>query len=125
MAQESPDATGVLANYIATLDLAAVPAEVVNYAKLVVADTVGVMLAATAQPAAPKALGAYPLTERGPCTVVGVGRGATADHAALINGIAGHDIELDDVHTSSRTHPACVVVPAALAVAEERRASGA
>jgi 2-methylcitrate dehydratase PrpD len=125
MAQEPPDATGVLARYIATLDLATVPAEVVDYAKLVVADTIGVMLAASAEPAAQKAIAAYPLAERGPCTVVGVGRGAGADHAALINGIAGHDIELDDVHTSSRTHPACVVVPAALAVAEERRASGA
>jgi 2-methylcitrate dehydratase PrpD len=43
----------------------------------------------------------------------------------LINGTAGHAIELDDTHDQSLSHPSCVVMPAALAMAEACRVSGA
>ncbi len=49
----------------------------------------------------------------------------TARNAALINGTAGHAIELDDAHDKSLSHPGCVVIPAALAVAEAEGATGA
>jgi 2-methylcitrate dehydratase PrpD len=49
----------------------------------------------------------------------------TARNAALINGTAGHAIELDDAHDESLSHPGCVVIPAALAVAEAEGATGA
>jgi 2-methylcitrate dehydratase PrpD len=54
----------------------------------------------------------------GACTVVGHGRVAPAEVAAFLNGIGGHDIELDDSHSPSRTHPAAVIVAAALAAVE-------
>jgi aconitate decarboxylase len=41
------------------------------------------------------------------------------------NGTAVHGFELDDAHVSSSLHPGAVTVPAALAVAEARNASGA
>lgn len=44
--------------------------------------------------------------------------------AALLNGIAGHLLELDDVHTASKTHIGTVVVPAAWAMAQHIGASG-
>ncbi|CAK7217527.1 hypothetical protein SCUCBS95973_003185 [Sporothrix curviconia] len=44
--------------------------------------------------------------------------------AALINGAASHVIEQDDLHNSSMMHPATVVFPAALAVAQEVGADG-
>lgn len=44
--------------------------------------------------------------------------------AALVNGAASHVIELDDLHNSSVVHPATVVFPAALAVAQEIGADG-
>ncbi len=44
--------------------------------------------------------------------------------AALANGMLAHADETDDSHAPSRNHPGCAVVPAALAVAEAKRASG-
>lgn len=44
--------------------------------------------------------------------------------AALVNGAASHISEQDDVHNGSVFHPAAVVFPAALAVAQETQASG-
>lgn len=43
--------------------------------------------------------------------------------AALINGTAAHGYELDDTHDASMSHPGAVVIPAALAIAAERRSS--
>lgn len=45
--------------------------------------------------------------------------------AALVNGAASHVVEQDDVHNGSVFHPATVVFPAALAVAQARGSSGA
>ena len=44
--------------------------------------------------------------------------------AALVNGAASHISEQDDVHNGSVFHPAAVVFPAALATAQQTRASG-
>ena len=44
--------------------------------------------------------------------------------AVLVNGLMGHELELDDVHTASKSHVGAVVVPAAWAVAEAIGASG-
>jgi 2-methylcitrate dehydratase PrpD len=117
MTEVAADATGVIAEHAVKLDLSAVPAAVVTMARSVFTDTVGVLYSASREPAVQTALRAFP-TGDGPCTVVGHGGGASPTRAAFVNGVGGHDIELDDVHTSSRTHPACVIVPAALAAAE-------
>ncbi len=44
--------------------------------------------------------------------------------AALINAAASHVVEQDDLHTTSVSHPATVVFPAALAMAQAQQASG-
>ena len=44
--------------------------------------------------------------------------------AALVNGASSHVAEQDDVHNGSVFHPAAVVFPAALALAQAHRASG-
>ena len=44
--------------------------------------------------------------------------------AAMANAVAAHAFELDDFHTA-KLHPGAVVIPAALALAEAREASGA
>lgn len=46
-------------------------------------------------------------------------------NAALANGISAHADETDDSHNGAFIHPGCAVVPAALAVAEQRGAGGA
>ena len=48
----------------------------------------------------------------------------TVVNAALAGGMLAHADETDDSHAPSLTHPGCAIVPAALAMAEHRRASG-
>ena len=60
----------------------------------------------------------------GRASVVGHRLATGSAWAALANGTAAHAIEMDDVTTESSLHPGTVVVPAALAVAEERGAGG-
>jgi len=44
--------------------------------------------------------------------------------AALVNGASSHYAEQDDVHNGSVFHPAAVIFPAALAIAQDRGCSG-
>ena len=60
----------------------------------------------------------------GEATVLGLAEGRSAEVAALVNGALSHIVEMDDVERESVTHPAAVVIPAALAIAERVEASG-
>lgn len=44
--------------------------------------------------------------------------------AAMINAASSHVLEMDDLHRKSVFHPACVVIPAVLAVAERESSGG-
>lgn len=57
--------------------------------------------------------------------LIGRGERTVAPVAALVNGTATHSYELDDTHDLTLSHPASVVVPAALAAAAERGSTGA
>jgi 2-methylcitrate dehydratase PrpD len=100
------------------VDAAKLSEQVQQQARLVLADTVGVLLAASVSEAVQSAIVAVGRDSGTSCTIVGHAQRAGADAAALINGLGGHHIELDDIHAPSRTHPAAVLVPAALAAAE-------
>jgi 2-methylcitrate dehydratase PrpD len=54
-----------------------------------------------------------------------LGGRAAARNAAFANGAFGNVLEMDDVHREAILHPGPVVIPAALALAAERGASGA
>ncbi len=60
----------------------------------------------------------------GACHVIGRELCVSAETAALVNGGLSHIVEMDDLDRASVTHPGCVVIPAALAVAEQIGASG-
>ena len=49
--------------------------------------------------------------------------GDTARRAFYLGGLS-HILEMDDLHRESVTHPGCVVIPAAWAIAEERDLGG-
>ena len=118
MTAETRGATAALAEYAIGVDAAEVPDAVLEKARVVLADTIAILLAASARNAVRTALRTFPSVPGAPCTVVGHGTFATPEQAAFINGVGGHDLELDDTHASSRTHAAAVIVPAALAAAE-------
>ncbi|TDC63416.1 MmgE/PrpD family protein [Actinomadura sp. GC306] len=91
-----------------------------------VLDVLGNSLAATAQPPA-RAVGEL-VTEwggAGRATAIGTGARLPEPSAALLNGTLAHSLDFDDTHLPSVLHPSASVVPAALAVAEARGATGA
>jgi 2-methylcitrate dehydratase PrpD len=51
-------------------------------------------------------------------------RSADAGRHAFLFGALAHILEMDDLHRESVTHPGCVVVPAAWAIATERGSGG-
>lgn len=59
----------------------------------------------------------------GASIVEGTRERAPATTAALVNGIAGHAVELDDTYEPASLHPGVAIWPAVLALADERHAS--
>jgi 2-methylcitrate dehydratase PrpD len=108
-----------LAEFAASLDLADVPAEVVDSVRMRTLDIVGIALAASTLETAPSILGALEgWGAAGDCTVVGAKRSAAAPLAILANGALAHSLDFDDTHAASITHASAVVVPVALALGE-------
>jgi 2-methylcitrate dehydratase PrpD len=60
----------------------------------------------------------------GPARIWGTAESTDALQAALFNGVAAHVLELDDIYAPGTVHPGSVVIPAALAVADEIGAGG-
>jgi 2-methylcitrate dehydratase PrpD len=61
----------------------------------------------------------------GPAAVVyGDPRPVSAEVAALVNGTAAHGFDLDDLHFATMSHPGCVIIPAAIAMAQVTGADG-
>jgi aconitate decarboxylase len=126
--QISPFAvTPRLGQWISGLTLAAVPANVVRHLKTCLLDALGCGVFGAAQPWG---------TITSDVMVGFSGSGGVSSlfarpakvsppDAALANGTAIHGFEIDDAHVSSSLHPAAVTVPACLAMAEARGASGA
>ena len=97
----------------------------VTAAKTVVLDTLGAMLAGSRLPENEKlAQLAAKTGGPGPATLLGQPGSATAVFAALSNATAGVALEMDEGNRLGGGHAAIHVLPAALAVAEERGASG-
>ncbi len=87
-------------------------------------DTLGCMLAGTGDPAAAGVRQTVARWGDGPCTIAGSDRSAAAPWAALANGTAAHALDFDDYEDPGATHPSAVLVPALLALGEERQAPG-
>jgi 2-methylcitrate dehydratase PrpD len=116
-----------LAEYAAQLDLDAVPADVVQRAKDTITDTVGTivfgydlpwsqMIVAQARRAGPG----------GRSRILGLGGPLVqAQAAAFANGALAHAFELDNLTSpGAGVHPGAILLPAGLAVAQERGLTG-
>ena len=93
-------------------------------AKRFVLDWLASALAGTATPAGRILIAEGAARGPGPCAVLGVSGGRDAEPAALVNGGLSHIVEMDDLDRASVVHPGTVVIPAALAAAEETGADG-
>jgi 2-methylcitrate dehydratase PrpD len=99
--------------------------DVLHHAKRAVIDLQAAMISGAALPPATlleKALAEE--LDRGEARLA-LGRRATVRAAALINGVAAHTTEVDDIFRDGIYHPGAPTIPAALALAEARGASGA
>ena len=101
------------------------PAEVAARAKNHIVDTFAAMLSGSRLLPGKRIL-AYvkPLGGTRDAGVIGTRHVTTVLNAALANGTCGHADESDDTHPPTRTHPGTSVLPAALAVAEQRELGG-
>ncbi|MXW99155.1 MAG: MmgE/PrpD family protein [Acidimicrobiaceae bacterium] len=113
-----------LAEFLSNLEGRIAPERIATAGNCVI-DTLGAIAYGSSQPwSMAAARHALATGGGGACTVVGLADRASPAMAAFANGAAAHAFELDDVHEEAVNHPGAVVVPAALAVAEELDASG-
>jgi len=123
--QPAKGATAAIVTFVSSLRGRELSTEVLHYAKRHLLDTVGVMIAGAAGEVATRAESVV-ASVRGPGKIPVPGRTRRADlfDAAFLGGTAAHGIELDDGYRAGSAHCGCVVIPAALAMGFERRASG-
>ena len=112
--------------YIAAAPRKALPAKVLEKTKHHVLDTLAAMVSGSRLLPGRKAISyANTLGGKAEAVIAGSRIVTTAATAALANGMLGHADETDDSHAPSLCHPGCAIVPAALAMGERERASGA
>ena len=114
-----------IADYVTGAHIEDFPPDAVEAAKGAIMDCLACMLAGSQEPLADilcryiEAEGATPAA-----SVVGRGFRTTGANAALVNGAMAHALDYDDITQITKTHPTAVLLPAALAAAEETGASG-
>jgi 2-methylcitrate dehydratase PrpD len=115
----------VLGEWVERVEFAAIPDAVQDVAKRAVLDCIGVTVAGVATPVAAIVDRYAAEADAGACSLIGRSRRCDMETAAFVNGAQGHALDFDDCTGSLGGHPSVVVLPAALAVAESRGASGA
>ena len=121
------EVTQELARFVHDLKFENIPTEVIDRAKILMRDFIGIGIRARheadstlAMMKATEILGA----DGGTCGVFGDSRWFSPAAAALINGALGHSLDFDDTHAEASLHPSAVVIPAAFAAAQLPGASG-
>ena len=118
--------TQALAEFAATLTFGAIPEPVIRRAEDLLLDWFGSALAGKGARGV-ETLAAFMESmgpSSGPSEILIHRRGSSPLMAAMVNAAASHVAEQDDVHNGSVFHPATVVFPAALAVAQALGRSG-
>ncbi len=117
-----------LAEYVSEFRMEDAPPQVFHAARYCVLDTIGSALGAVNSDELPQITDELSLwvgnTPQRAASAWGHSGKWDVFSAALLNGLAGHSFELDDVHTRSKSHPGTVIIPAAWAVAEAAGLSG-
>lgn len=97
----------------------------VKRASEAIEDVIGCMIAATNEPSVARVRGSVSRRGPGAAMVIGQRNRVPAPWAALINGTAAHALDYDDEFLPALTHASAVLVPALLALGEERNLPGA
>lgn len=107
-----------LACRIAALDEPDLPQRARDNAKVVILDTLGCALAGASQPAVETLLRTPGLVQPGPASLIGRGERLAPLDAALVNGVAAHALDFDDVNMAMGGHPSAPILPALFALVE-------
>ncbi len=101
------------------------PADVVEMAKRALLDYLGCAIGGASLPMAQIAASYFvELGGREDAGLILDGRRLPSIHAALVNGIYGHTLDMDDGHRMAAGHPGVATLPAALAAADVHHVSG-
>lgn len=112
--------------FLAGLRFSSVPPPVIHHAKLVLFDTLGVILSGSKTRHVEVLTGRLPgcRLNKGGVTCPGRPGAFHPIWAALINGAAGSSLEFEEGHSRAMGHPAVQIVPAVLAETEAHALSG-
>ncbi|MQA80506.1 MAG: hypothetical protein GEV10_18840 [Streptosporangiales bacterium] len=119
--------TSEFADFALGIDIDALPERVVSAAETVLLDHIAAGMYGSRQPAS-RVVAEHALREiagaQGRVPLYGRTELVPPGHAARVNGTASHGFELDDVYEPGGIHPAAVVIPAVVASAVDRGATG-
>ncbi len=115
-----------LATFVSELKYENLPQEVIARAKDLILDQVGIMIGISTMPWS-RAIYEY-VRDWGDgkpeSTIAHYGYRTKAENAVFANSSFGHGFEIDDLYVRGSSHPGCITVPAALAMAEKESVSG-
>jgi len=118
-------ATAEIAAFAIETPASAIPADVVTAARRAILDTIGVTLAGSLEePSRIASAQARAQSNAVECAIWGTPVRASAQLAALANGVASHVLDYDDTNDAMRGHPSVAVLPAVYAIGERVDASG-
>lgn len=110
-----------IAQFVSQLRYEAIPAPVRARIKLLMLDSIGCALYGADLPWSRILQDTLASVDTSTgCAVWGTNRRLSAPHAALVNGTQVQGFELDDVHRQGVLHVGAVVLPALIAIAEQR-----
>jgi len=113
-----------LARFVTEFPASSIPSDAIERAKLALIDFTGVAIAGSTEPVAKIIAKHIARSARGSATVIGGSFRAAAADAALANAVAGHALDFDDSSFVLGGHPSVTLLPALLAIGEERGSSG-
>lgn len=114
---------GQVGDFAARAELSDVPAEVVERARHLILDSVGLAFASTAYGFPAVALEALSAFGGGTHPVLGMPDRLSPRDAAVLNGVLIHGMDFDDTHIPAVTHVSAAALPAAISAAVSRGAT--
>ena len=114
-------ATRAYAEFVVRTTLDDLPAEMMPRFRSLLLDMVGITAFAAGHVESSPAINAGVMRldpDEGPATAIGMARGFSWAHAALLNGAHAHSLDFDDTNIVQNGHPGAPVISAALSDAE-------
>lgn len=115
---------GTIGTFVADTGFDDIPAEIVERAKDLLLDSIGLAFAATTFDFSRNGRAVASALGTGPSPIIGTAETFALRDAMLVNGINVHGLDFDDTHGASVSHVSASSVPLALGLAADRHRSG-